>query len=233
MFLPGKLLAPFVALVLSLSAAPAALGDDPVTSKPDESWITVSGTAVSTDAHGFKLDYGNGLISVEMDDWDWFPEGREIMPGNYVTVHGRIDDDMYEARSIEAGKVFVKQFNSVFTSPNYAGSYLKVISANPSDEELGAEVYAKYTFTPLTEGADVSITGKIASIKDKAFIIKTGANQLTVDTSKLGYNPLDDKGYQKIDEGDVVTVSGKLNLGFFAKREIEAKDITKLVQSSK
>ena len=233
MLLTARQVISVVTLTLGLSALTTAQAEDPVTNKPDESWITVSGTVESSNDNGFKLDYGDGLITVEMDDWDWFPEGREIPSGSYVTVHGRIDDDVYEARSIEAGKVFVKELSSVFTSPDYAASYLKVITANPSDEELGAEVYAKYSFNPAVEDSDVSITGKITSVSENVFTVNTGANKLTVDTSKLDYDPLDNEGYQQIDKGDVVTVSGKLNLGFFADRELLADDITKLVQSAR
>ena len=225
----------YLSLILAtcLLAVSAARADDKVMSQPDQSWISVSGKAVSVSDHGFELDYGEGMVSVEMDDWDWFPEGRQLMPGRQVTVHGKIDDDMYEARSIEAGKVFVKDFNSVFTSPNYTASYLKVISANPSDEELGAEIYAKYTTNPMSDDSGVAITGKIAKISGRKFTITTGANELTVDTRTMGYNPLDDKGYQKIDKGDVVTVRGEMRSGFFTDRALEAQNITKLVQSKR
>ena len=227
--IPKKLTAALLLFVVSITIPGYLLADSPK-QKPDQSWITVSGTAVETSDHGFTLDYGEGLIVVEVDDWDWFPEGQDIVRGHQVTVHGRIDDDMYEARSIEAGKVFIKDYKSMFVSPSYVSSYLEVISANPSDEELSAEVYAKSQFNPVTDGTKVTITGKIAGVDKRSFTISTGANKLEVDTRQLGYNPLDDKGYQRIDKGDTVTVVGTLDIDFFDDKKLVADDITKLMQ---
>jgi uncharacterized protein YdeI (BOF family) len=86
------------ALVLT---ATLALAQKPYT-KPDESWINLSGTVVSSTLDQLTLDYGTGLITVEMDDWDWYNEASLIRPGEEVTVYGRIDDSFYASRTIEA-----------------------------------------------------------------------------------------------------------------------------------
>jgi hypothetical protein len=41
----------------------------------------------------------------------------------------------------------------------------------------------------------------------------------------MPYNPLDDKGYQKIEVGDVVSVSGNMDDDFLEGRELVAESI--------
>jgi len=80
----------------------------------DNSWISLSGTVVDAGARTFELDYGDGLVVVEMDDWDWYGEAFSIMEGDQVTVYGMVDDDLYETTSIEASSVYVKNLNTHF-----------------------------------------------------------------------------------------------------------------------
>lgn len=51
---------------------------------------------------------------------------------------------------------------------------------------------------------------------------------MKVDTINMPYNPLDDKGYQKIKVGDFVQITGKLDVDFFEKMEIMAETVTTL-----
>jgi hypothetical protein len=37
-------------------------------------------------ADAFTLDYGRGQILVEMDDWDWYQEGYNLVAGDHVIV---------------------------------------------------------------------------------------------------------------------------------------------------
>lgn len=37
------------------------------TEQPDESWISLAGTVTSTTPDSFRLDYGDGMITVEME----------------------------------------------------------------------------------------------------------------------------------------------------------------------
>lgn len=57
-----------------------------------------------------------------MRQWDWCQEGYRLLDGGEVTVYGRVDDDMFESKSIEAGSVYVKDLNTYF-------------HANSTDEE--------------------------------------------------------------------------------------------------
>ena len=51
---------------------------------------------------------------------------------------------------------------------------------------------------------------------------------MTVDTWQLGYNPLDDEGFLKIEKGDRVTVYGDLDMDVFNDTEVSAEAIVKL-----
>lgn len=193
---------------------------------PDDSWVTVSGTVTNPRADAFTLDYGRGRILVEMDDWDWYKEGYNLVAGDQVIVNGRIDDDLFEKRSIEAGSVYVKGLNTFF-------------HANASDEESAVYTTTFLSSIPLDLG-DTRATGEVVSIDGRTMMVDTGAARVKVDTSKLGYDPMDDDGYQRIEVGDRVTVSGDMTPQFFSpRRELTAealitlqKDPSKRMQST-
>ncbi|WP_237066361.1 hypothetical protein [Microbulbifer guangxiensis] len=193
----------------------AAVAEDPY-DKADDSWISVTGTVVSAQADRFALDFGEGVITVEMDDWDWYQEGQALLDGQEVIVYGRIDDDLYEIRSIEAASVHVDSLNSTFF-------------ASALDEEDINNIYVgSYFAFPRTEGQEVSLTGRVKAIEGREFTLDTGVREMRIDTIGLGYNPLDDEGYQQIDAGDFVSVSGELDLGFFEENEIRADRVLTL-----
>ena len=75
-----------IAVSSALVAAPAmvqAAAEAPYLER-DGSWINLSGTVTSTTADTFMLDYGDGLITVEMDDADRHAETRAC-PSNSPT----------------------------------------------------------------------------------------------------------------------------------------------------
>ena len=61
--MPHRTLAFATTAAVILTAVPAA-AQDPYT-RPDDSWISISGTVVSPTADSFMLDYGDGLVTVE------------------------------------------------------------------------------------------------------------------------------------------------------------------------
>jgi len=195
----------------SLMAVASASAQNPY-AQPDGDWISITGEVASVGEGAFMLDYGEGVVTVEMDDWDWYDEASRLVSGEQVTVYGAIDDDLFEVTSIEANSVYVFDRNTYFY-------------ANDADEEDA--YYVAYPF-PVTvaDGGWVSVSGSVKSINGREFIVDTGLYEIQVDTDTLAYNPLDDFGYQQIDQGDVVTVSGELDEGFFERREILASSIT-------
>lgn len=48
---------------------------------------------------------------------------------------------------------------------------------------------------------------------------------MKIDTSGMTYNPMDDLGFQKIEKGDYVSVSGDMDYDFWEKKELMADTI--------
>jgi len=197
----------------SLIFSGAAMAENPK-NKPDDAWISVSGTVVSSSDESFMLDYGSGTIFVEMDDWDWYDEAAGIIDGDKVTVNGRIDDDLYETKKIEAGSVYVENLNTYFY-------------ASAADEE---DVPSTLSYPNTSVLTGVEFVGKIVKVSGREFTLDTGSQKLKVDTSEMVYNPMDNFGYQQLDVGDRVRVSGEIDYKVFDKQELEADIITTLVE---
>lgn len=206
------LLSTAIASVLVASPAVTSAAESPYL-QPDDSWVTLSGTVTSTTADTFTLDYGTGLVTVEMDDWDWFEEQGELLPGDSVTVYGEVDDDTYEVASIEASSVYVDDLGTYF----YASS---------ADEE-GLEDIDLAPTVPVAVG-NLVVTGTVTSVNGREFSIDSGAQEMKVDTALMSYDPTDDEGFQQVDEGDTVTVTGDIEFDTFEKSEIMADSVITL-----
>lgn len=183
----------------------------PVAGQPDPGTITLRGRVVSTTPSSFVLDYGSGNATVEMDDWDWFQEGRAINPGDRVTVTGRVDGNLMSRASIEARSVYVENLGSVF----YASS---------ADEER----WLPTTFVVASEGA-TDVTGTISALEGREFTVGTGAAAVRVDTSEMSSNPLDAQGSPQLRVGDQVYVWGRLDIDSGEQDELMAQGVTTLV----
>lgn len=199
----------FISLLLCSSAL---FGADPY-EQPDGSYISLSGTVVAATPSQFSLDYGEGMVVVEMDDWDWYADGWGILEDDNVTVYGFVDDDFYETTTIEASSVYVEDLNTYF----YA--------SGADEESTAATVTAFYDY-------DFEVTGEVTATMGREFTLDTGTRSISIDTWQLGYNPLDDQGFLKIEEGDRVTVFGDLDKMLFDEREISAEAIIKLEDDS-
>ena len=68
----------------SLFALPCLAQESPYT-QPDDTWISLSGEVASAGAASFILDYGEGVVTVEMDDWDWYGDAYGLLPGDVNT----------------------------------------------------------------------------------------------------------------------------------------------------
>ncbi len=208
-----------IAVSVLLSTAPVAGETNPYL-HPDEAWVSISGTIVSPGDDSFYLDYGEGTILVEMDDWDEYGNAKGLLDGDRVTVHGRVDSAFYEHTTIEASSVYVENLNTYFY-------------ANSADEEGDASAFWNIPVTTVVTSA-VSLRGTVSNVdpEDRTFTLNKGDLALTVDTSQLGYNPLDEFGYSQIDPGDRVSVSGYLTTDFFPGRELMAEMIVTLTEAS-
>ena len=191
--------------------------------KSDGDWITLSGNVVSASADNFVLDYGKGLITVEMDDWDWYKEGWQILNGDNVVVRGRIDADLFEKHTIEASSVFVKGLFTYFY-------------ASPADEEIDSYDINTYTHvSPLYAGDGhwMNVTGKVTSINGREFTLDMKNGNIQVDTINMSYNPLDNFGFHQVKRGDRISVIGRMDLDLLEKREIMATSIITLKKDKK
>lgn len=211
------MLATWVVAMLVPALAQSALAqssDDNPYLQPDETWISLSGTAVDIQEDHFTLDYGEGVVLVEMDDWNWYPDTTGLLDGDRVRVYGKVDDDLYETTSIEASSVYVENLGTYFY-------------ANPADEEYDEDYDYWVVATPIILG-EMTVRGTVTSIDGREFTIDTGTRELTVDTIGMNYNPLDDKGFQKIDIGDYVSVTGEIDVDVWEARELMADVIVTL-----
>lgn len=185
-----------------------ARADDDPFAVPDETFISLSGTVESVVRDGFTLDFGGGVITVEMDDGDRDADGYLLMPGDAVAVYGLIDDDFFDAKTIEASSVYLEELGTYF----YASAV--------DEEDRGFVTIG----TPLDPSA-VVMRGTVTDVDDDEFTLDTGRRSITVEVEQMAYNPLDDDGYQRVDVGDVVNVTGSIDADFLEGRELVAESV--------
>ena len=199
----------------ALAAAPVAADPNPYV-KPDESWISLSGTVESVAADRFTLDYGEGAITVEMDDGDRDADAYQLLAGDKVTVTGQIDDDFFEMTKIEASSVYVENLNTTFW-------------ASSADEETDPMLDMSVV-SPVVVAQTV-VRGVVTDINDDEFTLNSGKRALEVDIEDLGYDPFDDEGYLKIEKGDYVKAAGQIDEELFGENELDATYVVKLYSS--
>lgn len=196
-----------------LLAAGAAFGQANPYTAPDDSWISIDGVVESVSADTFSLDYGDGSVTVEMDDGDRDADAYKLIPGDKVNVVGMVDDDLFEMTTIEASSVYVEKLGTTFY-------------ASAMDED---DVRISVT-TPVVI-SETLVQGTVDSVGDDQFTVDTGADKLVVQTEGLGYDPLDDEGYQKVEVGDRVSVTGNIDAAFFGGLEFAADSIVILEEN--
>lgn len=202
----------------ALAKSPKAMNANDPHRMNDGTWITLSGTVHDVEADAFGLTYDDGVIRVEMDDGDRDADAYNLMVGDAVTVTGRIDENFFSTTTIEASTVFVEKLGTTFF-------------ASAVDEEEIAGDYGWSTYGTMPEAT--MVTGFVTNVGEDEFTLDTLARMLTVETEELGYDPLDDEGYQKIDVGDRVMVRGEMDYDLFEGRELVANSVVILSQATK
>ncbi len=76
----------------------------------DGATVSVSGTIKKVAANEFHLDYGQGTIPVEFDNWYWEGTNANYLTnyfkaGDMVTVNGEVEDGFFTSKEIIATKV--------------------------------------------------------------------------------------------------------------------------------
>lgn len=178
--------------------------------EPDGSWISLSGEIENPGLNTFVLNYGDGSIVVEMDDWDRDADAAPLLDGDNVTVYGRVDQNLFTDTTIEASSVYVESLGTYF----YASSV--------DEEEFVA--FDLTPTVPIVVGA-ISYTGTVSSVDGRKFTLNTGNRSITIDTNPMDYNPMDEVGYQQVEEGDVASVYGSTNTGVIGSRKLMANAV--------
>lgn len=174
----------------------------------DNSWITINGTVLRVAPDAFDINYGQGHITVEMDDGDRDADGYKLLPGDKVTVTGKIDDNFFEKTTIEASTVYLDKQGTTF----FASALDE--EALPFVDGLSASVFT------------ISLYGPVTAVGEKEFTLGRKEHGLRVDVTQMPSNPLDDEGYQKIQSGDYVRVTGTMVDDIPKNRKLLAISIT-------
>ena len=201
------------ALVLAGTPAMAAEQAMPAPGTPkarfvasaDNTRITLAGTVVSASPDAFILDIGRDDLTVEMDDWDWFKEGRVLKKGDIVVVTGRIDQDLWESKKIEASSVYVKNLGTTFY-------------ASGADEEDFPSAMA--LMNPVT-----SASGIVTAVEGQEFTIGGTTGPVKVDMTKLSVRPA-------LKVGQRVYAWGNLDVDPREKIELMANGVAVLAQDA-
>lgn len=189
----------------------------------DGEWISLTGTIKSVSDKAFTLNYGEGQITVEMDDYSWF-DPDALKAGDRVTVSGQMDNDFHEARKIEASSVYVPRMNEYFF-------------ASAADEEEGNANPPPPGFGGLAQDGEwISVTGTVKRIDGQELLIDTGFQTLAVDGSRIAKIPgvRETPVGDTVEVGDRVSVTGEMDdADIFDSREIKASSVVILTDLSR
>ena len=202
-----------LALVFSIGAYAEKPTEKPK-SYPDYTWLNIDGTVDSVGPNMFVLDYGEGNITVEMDDVDRDADAYVLEKGNKVRVSGMVDNDLYENATIEASSVYVENLGTTFYTD----------AMKEEDSYLAGNL-------PVVVSRG-TVQGRITIVADDSFTLDSGDRQLTVKVNTMPYDPLDKVGYQQLEVGDYVSVGGAIQRGFFDHKILKATSINKVFDGS-
>ena len=188
------------------AAEPAAPAPSPtaaaLSGAQDGSLMTLAGTVVAAAPDWFRLKSGDEEVTVEMDDWDWYQEGKALKVGDVVTVTGRVDKGLWQQRKIEASSVYVR---------NLGVSFL----ANGADEE-------ERTAALIQVGtATTSAQGVVSAVEGQEFTVGSMTGPVRVDMSDLETKP-------KVATGDRVYSWGNFDVDAAEGVEMKAQGVVLL-----
>ena len=174
----------------------------------EDTSITLSGAVLETHEDEFDLRVGAAIVTVEVEDEIRDGGAYTLLPGDRVTVSGRVDDDLFEGKELKADALHIDKLGTTFII----------------DEEY-AEKYGMNFGEDIGDYAVVS--GHVTTVRpdDGEFRIHAGLGDFTVEVDQLAENPLDDEGYMKIRTGDAVRITGEVDDDWLEGREIVATSI--------
>lgn len=167
---------------------------------PDGSWIGISGRVESTSSGSFMLNYGNGTIKVELQPTA--TNLHDFIKDEEVDVYGIVDDGFFKRRTIKAHAVYVESLRSYVCT--LEGSEAKCASFAPE----------------ILSG--VVVHGRVTRSDGRTIRVDEGDREIAVDVSSVAVN---EAGQEKPVVGDMVTVLGFMDDGFFSQK-LKASSIT-------
>lgn len=202
----------FAALATTLAAValPPAPADaaDPFMA-PDGRSVSMTGSVASASRDSFIFDYGDGIVTVTMDDDDVGDETGRLDSGDRVTVYGDIDDEPMEATSILAEAVYVHDRDIWYVSGETGG-----------DERSDAGTDAAAIPEAAESGVTVRISGTVSRMSGERLSLDTGSGRIDVDTSDVGT-----VAGPPLAPGDVIEARGTLDRRFAGERVLRAETI--------
>jgi uncharacterized protein YdeI (BOF family) len=195
----------------------------PLANVASNAHITVTGRVGDIRPQEFDLLYGDEKIKVSLDRFAWTgQENKYLVPGETATVSGYVNDDLFTGRKIEAYNIQLNNSYVYYTTDANA--------APPA--YYGPAVTAATTATAapasINDGAYVTMRGIVSNINGREFTLSNGTGKMRIDTSTLDYDPFDDIGLQKVQNGDEVYVYGRIDNDFFQQREIVASNLVQV-----
>ena len=175
--------------------------------------VRISGTVETIVPNTFNLDYGEGQVLVEMDDRDRDADSYALQDGDKVTVTGYVDDDLFEDKTIEASSVYVHKIGTYF------------FASLMDDEKFEFDIP---TMEVNSSDTNMTVKGQVAQVKENAFTVESGEQDIEIAVSELSSNPLDDEGYPRVSAGDMVSVTGTVDKEFIEERRMIADSLIKL-----
>lgn len=207
------------ALAVAASSAGAPAQTDKVEAAFEGEWMTLTGNVGEVLATSFTLDYGVDDVTVEMDRFDWAAD-VSLNPGDRVTVAGRIDENLYDYRTLEASWVFIPRL----------GEYLYADPTDDGTDSLAVRSFAPGILAGAVDGQRMSFSGRVVAIDGDEVIVDTGVSQIRVDTSPVPGDLMPPGA----DIGDRVLVSGEMDAaGLFDDREVEADSVVKITDAGR
>ncbi len=182
-------------------------------SNAEETWVNIQGEVAKVRPESFVLDHGYGQLRIDMDRLDDYPENFKLQQGDEVNITGRLDASFHSSQFLQASSIYVDRLGAFFYK---TGNQARNGGEWAVDTDVG-------------EGT-VTMIGTVQSVNHAAarFVINSGDRKLLVTTDTLPYNPLDEKGYRRIEEGARVRVEGRLDERFFDEGQLKAIRITRL-----
>ena len=199
-------ISPIVKFVLSMAALAVPLQAQDVSPYrlKNGDTIKIAGGVSKAAAKTFQLDYGKGTITVELDDYDSYEEGFNIVDGDQVIVTGKIDADPGQKRSIEARRVYIPAVD------------LEVFACSTDEEDTESKVFTQ----TLSDGTEIDLRGIIKSIDKKVITIQSSKGRVEIHLGRVKQ-----PGRQTFYVGQAVKVTGFFKNRWIRKDMIFAETI--------